>query len=519
MSISIKEWCATPRMKCRWKSRRSCEAPRSRSWRTRLRVRPVLASALILLTCLPTLTVAALAHRSALLSFYAGFSSFSSFAAAAAAAQPTSPVHAERRAYPNRTAAALRSDRQRAERYLRQGQGYVWFQHMRRAGGTNLCGVLQTSTHANFFRGQACQPMEWNLRDAFKFNNHSLPLLEAKLEDWGTNSFAQEYGPAPGLDLAGDKVARTAWRRWVFVTSLRDPWKRFWSQLRHEMTPCLAALPNLRACAAGKFEAISDFCSPFSHVDAILGVPSARLSESPRVYVDNYYTRVLVNKTDPFGPPLTDDDVELAKDVLNHRFSAVIISDYHSHSSLQLVCALGINLTAALPKLRQKTRPYAVHESWFADLPETEWDMGPQAAILNIRTKFVRRNLYDYTLIAYAKQMADQRLRECARQREDVRELLQEFTKDFVPAPPNDTDLEPEVDGIFGCSGASISWNAEKEAYLLVCPRSPDQSQASWWDGEAAKLPGEECWSEGYDWKNCCHPIFGPRGNSACWDK
>ncbi|CAJ1344450.1 unnamed protein product, partial [Effrenium voratum] len=71
-------------------------------------------------------------------------------------------------AVPMNLSRALQLERDRATDAWRQGQGLLWFQHLRRAGGTSLCHLLHTVHHAKFVEGrsEACQPEDWKLRDA-----------------------------------------------------------------------------------------------------------------------------------------------------------------------------------------------------------------------------------------------------------------------------------------------------------------------------------------------------------------
>lgn len=172
----------------------------------------------------------------------------------------------------------LKSERLFAEDRWRRGQGLLWFQHYRRAGGTSLCHLLRDAVpDARFLvaRGQACQPEDWTLRDAMAICEHNVTLIGLDLQMQGANAFAQEYGPIPGPYLLGHRVQRHMLRDWVFVASIRDPWKRFWSQLRYEMATCLVHANALARCIGGNFEELGYWWSPTAHRDSVLGVPGA----------------------------------------------------------------------------------------------------------------------------------------------------------------------------------------------------------------------------------------------------
>lgn len=425
---------------------------------------------------------------------------------------------------------ALRAERLRAESLWRQGHGLLWFQHFRRAGGTSLCHLLRTASPLATFllsRGEACQPEDWKLRDAMQICEHNLTLLAAEHHVLEFNSFAQEYGPIPGPILFGHRALRGSLRHWVFVASIRDPWSRFWSQLRYEMATCLVNAKALSLCVDGKFQMLGQYWSPTAHEDSILGVPGARLSESPVVYLDNYYTRVLVNRTDVDGPPLTWEDLDLAKALLTERFSAVVIAEDFAHSSLQLACSLGLDLEKAKPLLHTRIRPYSENEALMSGVPVDESELG-EADVQGLRTKFVRNNKFDYTLYAHVRMLAQRRLALCTQRRKDVSELRRDLPRQMVLQTTSTTSsIELTIDDLFGCNGGTLGLD-DKGNFMLYCPRTALQHSTSWWAGKSEDvtpkrkmgqpIPGKECWRSGFSWAVCCGSSHGPKGNADCWD-
>eukprot|EP00913_Durusdinium_trenchii_P012411 g11652.t1 len=130
---------------------------------------------------------------------------------------------------------------------------------------------------------ELAEKAEKKLAMEFK-NSHNLTTLATELRLLGGNAFSQEYGALPSRELLARGAARRSMRRWVFVTNIRDPWSRFWSQLRHEMAPCLSTVQALAVCVAGQHQRLGPWWSPTSHIDSVLGVSGFRISASPHIY-------------------------------------------------------------------------------------------------------------------------------------------------------------------------------------------------------------------------------------------
>lgn len=422
----------------------------------------------------------------------------------------------------------LSTERRHAEALWRQGAGMLWFQHLRRAGGTSLCHLLHNALPLARFleaRGEACQPEAWKLRDAMAWCRHNASLIALELSIFRGNAFAQEYGPVPGRTLLSGKVARRQFQNWVFVTGMRDPWDRFWSQLRHEMSTCLSHAYALAHCMGGHFEELGFWWSPSSHEDAVLGVPDFRISSTPEIYVDNYYTRILVNKTEA-TQQLTDEDLQKALALLTHRFSAVVIIEDFARSALQLACSLGLDVQSARAQklLQTHVRPYSRHQAMLR-LP-TESELGA-AEVQAVRTRFIRKNRYDYALYAQAKLLSVQRVARCAREMPAVQELLQLPPEAYEVNATDEVLEQLTIDDLFGCTNGSLEVT-DNGTFLLKCPRSLNQHSTSWWSGvtdepqperKPGQLePGAQCWKDGFSWPACCATRFGPGGNKDCWD-
>eukprot|EP00929_Paragymnodinium_shiwhaense_P025236 TRINITY_DN15319_c0_g1_i1.p1 TRINITY_DN15319_c0_g1~~TRINITY_DN15319_c0_g1_i1.p1 ORF type:complete len:501 (-),score=99.08 TRINITY_DN15319_c0_g1_i1:16-1518(-) len=432
---------------------------------------------------------------------------------------------------------ALRRERLRAEERWRQGRGFVWFQHYRRAGGTTLCQLLQYAVPVGRLaeRAEACQPDEWRLKDAMKASDHNSSLLLAELVALGGNIFAQEYGTMPGPTLLGHRTQSSVpFSQMVFVATMRDPWKRFWSQLKYELATCMSNPRALAACVGGNFQAIGQWWSLTAHEDSVLGIPGYRIGESPELYVDNYYTRILLNRTDT-KVKLQPFDLERAMMLLRERMSAIIVLEDFAKSALQLVCALGMDLEQAKPYLRTRVRPYEIAERFVA-VPQKEDHYGT-ANIEALKGRFMKKNRYDYALWNYAKRLSQHRLYACAQRHPAVRQAWKappNETEDVYkgPEPVKEGDPLPEevtVDDLFGCNGGRVDFDNNTGQYLLFCPRSAAQHANSWWksqmtDGvkephrkKGERAVGSDCWLSGFSYPACCGPKFGPQGNPECW--
>jgi len=432
------------------------------------------------------------------------------------------------------TTEQLKVERLYAEDRWHRGLGMLWFQHYRRAGGTSLCHLLRGAVPAARFpvaRGEACQPEDWTLRDAMSICDHNLTLVGLDLRMQGWNAFAQEYGPIPGPVLMGHRAQRYALRDWVFVFSLRDPWQRFWSQLKYELATCLMNAKALAICIGADFDSLGHWWSPTAHKDSVLGVPGARISESPSLYVDNYYTRILLNRTDVSTGPLNIKDLYEAMDLLEQRVSAVIIIEEFATSGLQLACSLGLDLERAYSLLQKHVRPYEAQEA-LLQVPKEEAELG-QKNIDALKSRFLHKNWADYSLYSHARLLSRQRLAACAQRRPDVKRLW----RNPPPVLHVKTDTgkkqgdalpdEISVDDLFGCNGGSV--DLVDGQYMLKCPRNAGQHSDSWWSSQSKEdapkrkrgqaAIGAECWKTGFTWSSCCSKKFGDRGNKDCWDR
>jgi hypothetical protein len=102
------------------------------------------------------------------------------------------------------------------ERWI-SGDGFVMLHHIRRAGGSTLCGILADDD--NPLRSSNCllnphTPAEYSLR-----NFKSLASLESEMIRQGTRVVAVEGYNLPEWFLA-DPLRR---ERWTIVTAIRDP--------------------------------------------------------------------------------------------------------------------------------------------------------------------------------------------------------------------------------------------------------------------------------------------------------
>lgn len=244
------------------------------------------------------------------------------------------------------------------------------------------------------------------------------------------------------------------------------------------MATCLSSMEALVACVDGKHEVLGMWWSPTAHIDSVLGVPPFRLSEHPSLYGDNYYTRVLLNRTDLDGPPLTLQDYEVAKSILFDRMSAVIVTEDFARSVLQLTCTLGLDLDIARPLLQAHVRPYQQNEALLA-IP-TESELGIDA-LARLQSRFARKNRFDYGLYQEAKRLSEIQVANCAKRKPVVAELraasaaypVKEVKQAAIP------EVNVSVDDLFGCVNGSVEY--VNGTFMLLCPRTIEQHKRSWW--------------------------------------
>eukprot|EP00746_Dinoflagellata_sp_MGD_P077288 gnl/MRDRNA2_/MRDRNA2_31028_c0_seq1.p1 gnl/MRDRNA2_/MRDRNA2_31028_c0~~gnl/MRDRNA2_/MRDRNA2_31028_c0_seq1.p1 ORF type:complete len:461 (+),score=71.32 gnl/MRDRNA2_/MRDRNA2_31028_c0_seq1:87-1469(+) len=415
---------------------------------------------------------------------------------------------------------ALLEDRAVAEQNWHEGHGLLWFQHLRRTGGTSLCQILRGEGSVRAGKGDACQHSEFFMKDVGAAGGHNLSLVAAELRVMKINGFAQEYGPFPGPRLLSREGRRL--RSWSFIVSIRDPWARLWSQLKYEMSTCLQDVESLTACINGDFDSLGYWWSPTQHRDNILGQPGQGFP-SPALYVDNYFTRILLNRTYP-EDELDEGDLEMAQTLL-HRASAVIVLEDFQLSIVQLHCSLGFSLDH---RLQVHVRPYEKHE--YISVAEVEKKL-PRKEVEKLKQLFIKRNHLDYALYAFARKLARQRLAACSARGPSWRKRLREVLKAPPPSVKNlDPPEEASLDDLFGCNGATLV-PGEYGKLVLACPRVASDHTTSWWSSEEVdgvkipkrklgrELPGAECWRKGFSWSVCCAPRFGKTGNKKCWDQ
>eukprot|EP00933_Yihiella_yeosuensis_P025401 TRINITY_DN19736_c0_g1_i1.p1 TRINITY_DN19736_c0_g1~~TRINITY_DN19736_c0_g1_i1.p1 ORF type:complete len:484 (-),score=45.24 TRINITY_DN19736_c0_g1_i1:26-1477(-) len=444
----------------------------------------------------------------------------------------------------NRT-NVLQTERALAEELWRRGKGRLWLQHVRKAGGSSLCRLLSNSVPGSSFQNKLlpdCKLKDWPTHDAVSVCDHNFTRVKMDLEVFQSNSFSQEYGPFPGPALLGYRGVHqiSALRGWVFIVSVRDPWERFWSQLKYEMETCLMTARFLEACIDGDFEAIGNWWSPTQHVDNIMGMPGAGYGNRPSLYSDNYYVRLFVNRTNPrYGPAIDNSDLTAAMHLLENRVSNIIILEDFMQTSLHLACTIGLDLEKARPHLLTKYRPYQEHEAmsatyvpeWLRIDRENLVDRIGKEELLGLRRKFIRKNRYDYALYRFAKKLAKKQLGACPASRaelEFLKENAERLRDAAKPAPAPSLPVERTIDDIFGCTGGKLEPHSDGQM-RLICPRTTLQAHNSWWGHDNEDLQpirkcgfpsvGASCWSEGFAWSNCCAASFGPGGNTNCWDK
>mmetsp|Transcript_47068 Transcript_47068/g.102355 ORF Transcript_47068/g.102355 Transcript_47068/m.102355 type:complete len:345 (+) Transcript_47068:3-1037(+) len=295
-----------------------------------------------------------------------------------------------------------------AEALWRAGAGQLWFQHMRRAGGTMMCReMLNHIDDIDWARGRShvredlerwgCLNPWWEMQNILSFVGGAPAISEVLNVNGSFNSVAQEYGPLPA-------VYDAEYADWVFVTSLRNPWARLLSQVQHEMWPCCTSVQVFQQCVRGQHREV--WWAADNHPDTILGIPPHRISDTPSVFFDNYYTRVLSGKTwaENVGP----EDVKTALLALR-RVSVILVLEEVALTHWQFVCSLGIRI------LKSPKR----HNTWSAHQgTEHSETVKKVCGIVSeaSRSEFAQRNVLDEQVYTAGRALAIERVAACARE-------------------------------------------------------------------------------------------------------
>ena len=223
---------------------------------------------------------------------------------------------------------------QAAARY-RAGSGFVYYQHIHKAGGSTLCSILARSRNVRLGRNVNCNllmeaipgnkssevqmralPRTWTLAD-----------IERLMESSGRNALAAEDQPFSTMWGLSDSIMRgdVDNSRWSFITIVRHPVERLLSHFKFEQL----------AAKTGKNITEWAHWSPFQGqnymVRMFAGMVPPKLPEHYLNQMDAIWP--YFDHSPPVGwdaasmPPATHQDLERAKKVLQ-RFTVVLSLDW-----------------------------------------------------------------------------------------------------------------------------------------------------------------------------------------------
>jgi hypothetical protein len=193
------------------------------------------------------------------------------------------------------------------------GHGYIWFQHVRKAGGTTLCDVMSRNFISTNRTGCWCKSyINANLL-------HSMEEVELFcMKHFGLDFVSFEAGGFP-------KYARSSLNdtKWVFMTSLRNPLDRIISHVHYSNDE-------------NKY-----FNSTFEAAKWLAGRDYS-LRKRKLIYdcyYDNYYTRIFSSHCQS-PDPMTETDFQLAATTLK-RFDICFVMEWLSDMAPILKYTLG----------------------------------------------------------------------------------------------------------------------------------------------------------------------------------
>lgn len=228
------------------------------------------------------------------------------------------------------------------------GRGYVWHQHMRKAGGTALCRFLSMNLNTTtpiapfhcfirnqdgkFLRtlsGQKYYPSLKSLENQMS----TLNIEVVSNEDSGFPSFAEANMNSP---------------QWLFLTHLRHPVARIISHIRETHDKVIEGLtkhlpPFTKAAWLSSYS--------FDHEKS--GASPRQLLNG--CFYDNYYTRVLTDKC-KFDGPMTETDYISAERILS-KFDICLVTEWFTDLAPLLQHIIGATDVEFSPTNRHGTNP------------------------------------------------------------------------------------------------------------------------------------------------------------------
>jgi len=221
-----------------------------------------------------------------------------------------------------------------AEKVWKQGSGYLWLQHARKAGGTTLCMTLRDNTKGlirasaedftTLQERETCQITslcsDCDLKKRFPYQESLEPIVRTAMQKAGRNMFEAE-----GFGVPTDILSHR-WSDYVFISSIRHPMARIESSLRNDLQYHYCRMvPNTSSC-----------------LSKYVGSDSAILKECDKS-IYNCMSNYLVRMFSGMERNYTNDFDMLERAKRNwHRFSCVVLQEEWSRTEHCLGERLGL---------------------------------------------------------------------------------------------------------------------------------------------------------------------------------
>eukprot|EP00752_Nemacystus_decipiens_P012166 g10785.t1 len=311
----------------------------------------------------------------------------------------------------------------RSEEAFKAGQGFIYYQHLRKAGGTGFCEMAGRNMAAQEVPRYHCMPDNRGAMATPPWSQQEF-LLE-RMQRNGFRITANEWDafPMDHLYLPGA----------VFVTTFRHPVDRWYSQYRFEHVehrdgspPDRPSLPfsewyrRIRPYAMGDNYYVKTFCGQQNPSDEELMRDTNKAGE-PKHVKDLSWS---YHKFNPWKDKVSWEALKTSMEVLM-RFHLILVLDFVDDEMWALNEALGWDAARkqVLPHERQAVRVSKKSISAREALPSEVW------------SEIVNANVFDVLLFQWAKRMYLER------------SACRSFDQESVSKLPPKIEIEEESDG------------------------------------------------------------------------
>lgn len=233
--------------------------------------------------------------------------------------------------HPNGTAFDHRKMVNRTIELWRHGQRLLFFQHLRKTGGTTMCSLLSQNSQLRTSPRYNCQTSRMG-GPSGPFTYSSLfQLYHGELDSKNLNVYANEFYPFP--DYVDFDDPRNA--AWAFLTILRDPLDRLVSMAK-------ITHPSLDSDELGKLlislSQSNTLIAPNHYVKIFSGFSCRTCSNTEKLQRRAFLS---VEECKCTQKKVDRSDLMKAKEALS-RFTVVLITEWFTESSALLKQTLGI---------------------------------------------------------------------------------------------------------------------------------------------------------------------------------